>query len=157
MKRNGGILFTRYREGIKSIFLFFIFIISCSAYGQKYPILYYQEKDSCLCMTYQKLHEEQEMLMPLENGLKGLEMSLSDIVKNVQKALLENEFKDSVMDNHLIMQIVIDEKGNMRCANIYRGREEVSQKAFNLLSQYKYEPATNRGKPGVDTFFFILK
>ena len=145
MKRNGGILFIRYREGIKFLLFVILYLFSVVGSAQQLSIIYTTEEDSCLCVKFQQYLEEKEIGNLPEKMVSGMDKPLPELAKDINSYLLKEELKDS-MSYVLIMQMVVDKMGYLRCANILKGKKDaISQKVFELYLQEKYIPASTRG------------
>ena len=155
MERNGGTLFTKYREGFSMLLLFLLNIFSVTLNAQVSDSILCEVEDSCFCRQYSLL--EEEIIMIPEQAVDGLYVSLDSLLSDVRLEILENELKDS-LSYRLIMGIVVDKEGEARCGNILIGKNDsIAQKSFNLLKQQKYKPAMTRNKSIVYYFVFMLE
>lgn len=162
LKKNGGILFIKSHVAIKVLFVFFILMFYRDAYGQ-YRIIAKNKKDSCFCIKKYPYYdfENQSPILGVtvpEQEIRGKEKSLVDICLATQK-LVYKQYKDSVKNMMISLDVLVDENGEIRGAIIPdngRMAYEISAYALSLLREEGYRPAIHR-KPITYTFHFMME
>lgn len=134
------------------------FFVCIHIYSQKAIIIAQNAEDSLFCrQKYPYDFENDSYLYGLgafETEIEGLNESLYSIVMSTKDSVL------SVFPNTKIaISVVVDRNGKARgavCHNCTDMELSIAKYAYNLLSNYAYIPAKNRGEPVVSFFVFAF-
>lgn len=164
LKRSGGILFILFLENHFSGKFYLIMIILGvlenydSSFGQTDKMIYNSSEDSCFCLQMSPYFDENVMgFFPPEESINGKFLPLDTIIVKVSNILSERYLYNRVR-YELIMCIIVDESGTVRCGIVLKGeKDELAKEALALFKNEIYTPAYYRKKPQNYWFYFFLR
>ncbi len=98
-------------------------------------------------------------IMTHEKSIQGKDMPLIDILYEVKNQILQR-FSSFPEAKILSISILVDKNGKVRGGITNKQQESdylILRCIFDLIKEYKYVPAYNRGKPITFCFSFIVK
>ena len=135
--------------------------IPIKQYDYILPVIYYAKNDSCFCAEYSAIYDNPDEIgfgVP-EKDITGKHFPLELIEQNARYVLLQEIAQNDNFDElFIIMRIVVDKEGKVRCGMLLKGNDDIyAKKVFESLSKEGYLPAQIRGRDIVYHYYFIFK